>query len=89
MALLLASTPSLAPKAGLALRRVTTTRRTLSSPSVVTYAAGTDAVPAKEARAAAEATKVVKRKGAMDTMGFGGWAPEAVSYTHLTLPTKA
>ena len=77
MALLLASTPSLAPKAGLALRRVTT-RRT-SSPSVVTYAAGTDAVPAKEARAAAEATKVVRRKGAMDTMGFGGWAPEVIN----------
>ena len=73
MALLLASTPSLA------LRRVTTTRRTSSSPSVVTYAAGTDAVPAKEARAAAEATKVVKRKGAMDTMGFGGWAPEVIN----------
>ena len=78
MALLLASTPSLAPKAGLALRRVTT-RRTSSAPSVVTYAAGTDAVPAKEARAAAEATKVVKRKGAMDTMGFGGWAPEVIN----------
>ena len=39
---------------------------------------GADAVPAKEARAAAEATKVVARKGVIETLGFGGWAPEVI-----------
>ena len=67
--------PSLASRVGLAPRRASARRAS----SIVTRAAGADAVPAKEARAAAEATKVVARKGVMETLGFGGWAPEVIN----------
>jgi hypothetical protein len=41
--------------------------------------AGGAPIPASEAKKISSATRVVKRKGFRETMGFAGWAPEIVN----------